>query len=939
MKFFKSVRAWLATALCACMCITGGLAVNSLTKKEAQATTGATVEVSSDIQMLVDGLNASLNGSNAHATAEYKYDFTMSNGAKASGILITQDMTQYADSVGLYESNLQVVSNLTFNVSTFTGDTPMFSYIIAPVTGEEYYTKADRYIPNQNNKNDFKSADFSIGITNVGNYNGWAVFNNDDVDASVPDAAGNPSNGVRLHTYNAVASGKDNRGCYYDDTAGYLVGTRGYAPISFVGNQTTPFSVYYDYATNVVYRDIHPTSTHKTSTHRLLGFPNVQPSEFGALASTFDNKYCGKTGFALDAYTGATTFSNNVAGFENGQAQIIIRMGTIYGTKLSVLLTNVMGLDLSNPNNTFANDKIFLTAEEETFPVNEEVEIIAPIYKTFASVAPDKVFDGTVDIYKGERSFKGAYGSYGSTVASFENDTALTLLAEDVAVGSNYTFTETGAYTFVYTDTEGNVAYTTKTVSKGTNIVLDNVNTTVLRNGEELKSGDIVIAGDELTFVANDGYTLYNFTSAGTGTYQIVKNEVVTTANNNVYTVTEADCDNDALNIISAAHKGRYTVNLNRSHYMASGYASAPAFVGVPSSYYKHFDKQAFANGNYYSLWSYDGTNVTIMDVPWHNNIASWRSSTYGVETEINSSRRLTSHDLIGFNIKNYDTKENIAVFKSGLNRSSAPLNFELTCNTEICVMLDSSSIDVSSSFIKTAGTVGLSVKFKMLKYDYDVISNAMDFKTYAVVVPAKYYNDLKSTIDGDKKPYRINNLKSSNSGKIASIAVDNWIEETINGVEYMSFYVTLKNINVNNYAEGYYFGAFYNLHSDNGGEYMCFGGNEKSDESFPKISVLEAAQAGFSANVTTENDGTATASVSLNGVDYYSSTVTEREIEILVKFYNYGLYLKGVSLESIHGYEAVNVDDVTYYIDGEYVTVDTAEQIITFAKNVMGVA
>ena len=85
MKFFKSVRAWLATALCACMCITGGLAVNSLTKKEAQAT-DTTVEVSSDIQMLVDSFNAKLNGQNNFTTAEYKYDFTMSNGSKASGI-------------------------------------------------------------------------------------------------------------------------------------------------------------------------------------------------------------------------------------------------------------------------------------------------------------------------------------------------------------------------------------------------------------------------------------------------------------------------------------------------------------------------------------------------------------------------------------------------------------------------------------------------------------------------------------------------------------------------------------------------------------------------------------------------------------------------------------------------------------------------------------
>ena len=482
MKFFKTVRVWLATALCACMCITGGLAINSLTKKEAQATDNTTVEISSDIQMLVDSFNAKLNGQNNYTTAEYKYDFTMSNGSKASGILLTID-TSASTGTGQYFPNVKKLDNITFDVSNFNGNTPMFSYIIAPVTGDKYYTTANRYVPDPSKPGSFLGPEFLIGITNIDNYNGWFIRNYDDTDAtSYENTKGVPTGGIRLNTYNAAGNGRDDRGGYMDNPK-YLVGTRGYGATSIQGNQKTPFSVYYDYATNVVYKDKHPSYNHGGANHRLLGFPNVQPADFGDLASTFDNKYCGRDSLKLKAYTGtAVTYSHNVAGYTDGKANVAIRIGTIRGTKFSVLLTNVMGLDLTDPTSTFAEGTVVLSSENEGFVVGEESKIPTPAYKTIIGDVTDKVFEGTVDIYKGERSYKYAYGSCGSTMASLADDTALTLLAEDVAVGSNYTFTGTGAYTFVYTDTEGNVTYSTAVVTEGISITLDSVNTTVYRD-------------------------------------------------------------------------------------------------------------------------------------------------------------------------------------------------------------------------------------------------------------------------------------------------------------------------------------------------------------------------------------------------------------------------------------------------------------------------
>ncbi len=913
MKFFNKAKKWLVSTLCASLCLSGALAISTLNVKATEGS--STTTVSSDIQMLVDSFNASLGGKSAYVTAEYVHNFTMSNGAVASGILLTQDITS-STSVGLYTSDLRKVDGITFDVSKFTGDTPMFSYIIAPVTGEEYYSKADRYIPNASNPNAFNSAEFSIGIANVGNMSSWVVYNNDDVDASVPDAAGNPSNGVRLHTYNAAGSAKDNRGCYYDGKAGYLVGTRGYAPISFDGNQTTPFSVYYDYATNVVYKDKHPTNTHTSADHRLLGFPNVQPQDFGALASTFDTKYCGKTGFNLDAYTGSTTFSNNVDGFANGKAQIAIRMGTIRGTKLSVLLTNVMGLDLSNPNNTFDSNNVVLSADDIGAPLNKEFSVPAPTYKTFAGVVSAKTFDGTVDIYKGERSYKGVYGSYGSTMASLADDTALTLLAEDVAVGANYTFTELGKYPLVYTDTEGNVAYSTLSVFESVKVSsIDSVNTTVTINGGELTTDTEIKYGDVLKFTANDDYTLYSFESDDSENERIIINDVAYKLNENDEYVVGADfLGLTDIKIISAAYSAEYTITLKR---LGGGSDSVTnVYKGINCSYYRYGNaawrkpsSSLTVNGvkdvyGYYEMLHYDGENL-------------WYLKPLGSNSVANS--QVTGAALI-----NTDTSEPLGIIKQGnVGANKIPLAWNVTIDPIVTRSM------IKTAGIKTKGTLGLQVKVYIEKAAYDKFTtnyvsyakgNDVGFEStqnqdvQVVVVKGEYFEELSQIVDvsrdiDDSYGY-IGLDKDEHASKIATITVDKWAaDEEVGGVVYKVCSIVMPINNPEDYNKSYYVGGIMNFGSCTGGDFVRLG--KASKTSMIEHSVKDATIDTFM-SIASNTEGKFSYVIDEETV-LYSNTLISCELKELFVAYCYTAYYYFVSTEEVAGYTKHSTKDIWY--------------------------
>ncbi len=925
MKFFKSVRAWLATALCACMCITGRLAVNSLTKKEAQATTGATVEVSSDIQAILDGWNSVTNYKGSATGSNYSAaygEWTLLDGStKVKGIKLTLDQTGKSSA-----DDLVIPSNLLVDLTALKAgpnEVPAFAFIVQPTTvGAKPISQIVPHFLSEDDKEGFGyviSGTTANTVTNAGpriygggySYKGYATY---------------------YHNYPKYAYGSSN-----STRTGY----------DLIGNSTEPFKIWYDGAHNVTYATCTKTHSQKDGTY-ITGVLGQDPKTYSDLNGTFVNPFADLDGVTqlVSANSEWTGTFYEFDGF-SGKGRIGLRLSMGSATKVDVILTAYAGVDLTNPQ---ATSPAVLTANDKVAILGEEISIPAPKYETALGNNVDKTFNGIVNVYAGKRDYLKPYTAYGAGVTSLIADLGVSeALYTNKSVNDVIDITEVGNYTLEYVDTDGTVTYRNVLVSEGCELSLEALNCTITKNGNVLETGSKLGAGDVIKVVPNDGFN-YIYPFAQTADHEtkciMLNGERIWLTTDNEYTITEEDIVTGTVSVVAAAYTEVYGVKIIRYSNRKGNNQFAYFYGGIPSDFYEHYDPD--------NIWRLNGVTKTIGfygHIDYDGEEIRYASALFGATYTDADGNTLSGGEEVGVLVSETATGNPIGITKRSTDVAGKfPLTTDITLNPWYI------RNKVTSNFIKTAGTVGLSVKFSVHKADYDTYlagfvekTNVAGFETTgdiyfnATAVPAKYYDEIvagESFNETDKvDPYRFEKVKSKYAGKIQTITVDNWAEDETdeNGDVWKNFYVTIKNINVNNYAEGYYIGAVMNWGSFGGGGFMRFG--RANGNGFACYSVVDVAKTSFSANVTTENDGTATASVSLNGVDYYSSTVTEREIEILVKFYNYGLYLKGVSLESIDGYEVVSVDDVTYYVDGEYVTVDTAEQIITFAKNVMGVA
>ena len=150
MKFFKNVRTFLASMLCATMCVTGGIAISSLNGGNVKA---ADETVSSDIQYVLDAFNS--YGSGNLFTAEYVTGEKIggSESLTTSGIKVT---VKY-NTDRAYEYNI-----LKFNASSLDYNEPMVGVVFDPETqgtntlGQPYF-----YFSNMENNTGW-SYNFSV---------------------------------------------------------------------------------------------------------------------------------------------------------------------------------------------------------------------------------------------------------------------------------------------------------------------------------------------------------------------------------------------------------------------------------------------------------------------------------------------------------------------------------------------------------------------------------------------------------------------------------------------------------------------------------------------------------------------------------------------------------------------------------------------------------
>ena len=147
---------------------------------------------------------------------------------------------------------------------------------------------------------------------------------------------------------------------------------------------------------------------------------------------------------------------------KDGKARFSFRYIVKAGYETSFLFTNVMGLDLTNPQNVAPANTFVQVDEADEIYCGEQTSFPEASVNDYFGCARVGDFTGTVNVYKGKRAFEGAYGSYGAP-ASVADDEGLTLVASTVAYSSGYTFTEEGFYTLEYVQGD-KIAYKTVNV-------------------------------------------------------------------------------------------------------------------------------------------------------------------------------------------------------------------------------------------------------------------------------------------------------------------------------------------------------------------------------------------------------------------------------------------------------------------------------------------
>ena len=442
------LRKILISVLCAITVFTGAAAYKGFSN--ASKVKASTVAVSSDIQTIIDALNSSLGSK--HASAEYVQNYSMANGGTVSGIKLSISVPSGAQGVtdkGLYDNGNTFI-NLPFDVTSMTGNTnPFAGAIFAP---DDYPTVVTNESQTINS--------VQIGLHNVNSFEGFAYTFNNEGDGkggfldnrSAPELSFNS----RVWYGNSVSS-YVMAGSYWPTNTANNYNTRArVGGVSLSGFSSTPFNMYYDYATNTGYKDFTALPAHDSNTIRLVQMFSVNPKQRNSV--NFDDKYCGKTVTTLNNYTGSQPYQP-MKGFIDGKARLSIRYIVKENVPTSMIFTTLMGVDLTNPQNVAPNNTFVKVDTANVIYRDEQVAFPTASVNNYFSGSKVGEFTGTVNVYKGQRSFNGAYGSYGAP-ASIADDAGLTLKASTLAYSSGYTFTEEGFYTLEYVQGD-KVAYKT----------------------------------------------------------------------------------------------------------------------------------------------------------------------------------------------------------------------------------------------------------------------------------------------------------------------------------------------------------------------------------------------------------------------------------------------------------------------------------------------
>ena len=462
----KGLRKLLIGIMCSAFIASGAIAYASFDKASVAK---ADVTVSADIQKVIDGFNNASDPNGGAVTkyrAKYVTNYTLKNGSTGhSGVLLTIDTS--SDSGLTYEQI--ALPSVNVNLAGLTYNDKMLGYIINPgVQDSGNITGFEAHI---------------IGANGTG-FTYMHVPGNDGADNATTQKVA-----TMIRRFNSTTS-YNIIGLYWQGGTypQFNYGNRGFKKVSLQGHQTVAHNIYYDYAQNALYNDYY--NLHLSDQYELASYLNVNPKTYASLGSInpWPITRPTETG-SLVNYTGSNEFFP-VQGFENGVGKIGIRCNVISGTVNHILLTAYAGIDLTNPTNV-APDKTFVNVSSDTATIYRGVTSAFPeaTINDYFGGAKVSDFTGKVNIYKGSRAFKGAYGSVGAPANAVAD--GLTLVASNVDYSAGYNFAEDGAYTLEYVANDGKVAY------KSVNVIYDAIKIST-------KIGEVTVSDLASKFVFDD---------------------------------------------------------------------------------------------------------------------------------------------------------------------------------------------------------------------------------------------------------------------------------------------------------------------------------------------------------------------------------------------------------------------------------------------------
>ena len=909
MKFFKSLKTWLASALCATLVLSGVTAVSTLTANATEGdNTSTEVTLSADVQKVLDAFNdmrGRFGGKTTGTTAEYVKDYVLNDGVtKTSGILVSTDNTN-----GAKEAEPIVYPNIKINYGALkVGPTHASAFGFVALADNKGTADITRFSPH------FFNSDGTAGFAFVLNHN----------NASTVKVGG-----VRVLNATAYAG---YQGVYYHNYPQYTYylsdnATRGNAAeniiYSFSEGFNKPFDVWYENSTNLLYAT--PSNSHgqKDKTY-IAGLLSADPTKLTSYNANYTNPFASVDGVQNFSSNYSGAFKSNLVfnGFDNNEGYIGIRFNALIGHKSSFIVTSYAGLDLTNPQATFSGD--VLVADNTAPLVTDSYAIPAPKYVNAISETTATAFNGTVNVYAGERSFKYSYTALGAAKASVTDDLGEAIVTGK-SVGDTIDISTAGKYTLEYVDANGQKAYSTIIANEGVEVTsLDNVNTTITVNGNELTTGTKLAVGDVLKVVPNENYTVYNFKPSDNEDEAFVLNGKTTALDaNNEYVVTANDLEVGSFDIISAAYKAKYALGFAR---FDGTYATQYIYEGIDCAYYRFGNSGAWLNGkfkrngknvySFYAVYHYDGEKVYI---------GGYIDGTLP-----------TNGTVTGYTVTKADGTP-IGIAKVGLTDVQG---FRIYGDTNITPIVNVSWLETTK--IKTKGTKGLQVNLYVNKTAVDSFENGFVEYTKdneygytataanpvlkAVVVKGSAYDTLSQIVQTGSGSIGSRSLDDSYGwttfasvdefkGNMTTLELKNRTITTIDSVDYYSYSIVIPFASVADFNETYYVGAYLNYGSFNGGDFARLG--QKSKTSMIEHGYFDAAKKSYygengSSKISVVDNGEKY-SYTFGNVTYYSNEYQSYEIKTIVSAYVNTHYVKGVSLTEVEGYKKHATKDIWY--------------------------